>query len=229
MRFRVDVEAGAAELAWAEVFGPARAVAYNLISMSDRGLATELHDMGWAGHRLRPLGMSCPQFRGAPPARGRYTTSGNGSVWFGSPVPRIAAALLAGLAGQTTLRWGSADLAVRGVELEHAPDVAAGEVRFTTATPVLVKYRDAFVAPDQHGFHGALVHNLCHKADLLDLPSDVELEILDAGPMRRFQVGEGPRHGATLSVRIAADPRLLAALYDWGLGLANNQGFGWLR
>jgi len=230
MRFRVDVSTSASELAWEDVFSPARAVAYDLIAGADPALATQLHDHGWAGHQLRPLGMSSPVFRGAPRVKGRYTTSPNGSIWFGSPVPQVAAALLAGLAGRTHLRWGRTDLAVKGVALEQPPsETEKGEITVTTTTPVLIKQGDRFLAPDHPEFTTLLLHNLRHKADLLSLPTEVEVDVLDAGPMRRFWVNKAYRHGATMTARLAGDPTLLTALYAWGLGLGNNQGFGWLR
>jgi CRISPR-associated endoribonuclease Cas6 len=230
MRFRVDVSATTSELAWEDVFSPARAVAYDLIAGSDPALATQLHDHGWDGHSLRPIGVSSPMFRGAPRLKGRYTTSPYGSIWFGSPVPQIAAALLAGLAGRTSIRWGRAELTVKGVELEQPPEqVAKGEITVTTTTPVLVKQDEKYLSPDHPGFADLLTHNLRHKADLLALPVEVETEVLDAGPMRRFRVGKAHRHGATVTARLAGDPALLTALHAWGLGLGNNQGFGWIR
>ena len=229
LRFRVDVKASASELPWSEVFGPARGMVYATIAASDAELATSLHDEGWDGHPLKPVGVSCPQFVGAPRVHGKYTTGTHGSVWMGSPFPRIASTLLAGLAGRTSLTWGSVQLAIRGVELESSPDFDAGEATFATATPVLIKKDDQFLAPDDDRFLAGLVHNLRHKADMLELPSDVEVDVIDGGPMRRFDVCGAPRRGATLRARVAADPRLLTALYEWGLGLANNQGFGWIR
>lgn len=114
VRLRVDVAAERPELDWDDVFGPARAVVYDVLRSHDAELATQLHDHGWVGHPLRPFGVSCPQFRGARRVRGRYTTSRDGSVWLGSPVPTIAGALVAGLAGRRQLRWDRTPLTVTG-------------------------------------------------------------------------------------------------------------------
>ncbi|ABW10833.1 CRISPR-associated protein Cas6 [Parafrankia sp. EAN1pec] len=229
MRFRVDVGADKATIPWRDVFGPARAVAYELIRGQDADLAEELHGRGYAGSSLRPLGLSSPYFRG--PARGHdvYRASKDGTVWFGSPVPRIAGALLAGLAGRRQLRWGSVELDVHGVQLESTPDHSSGETVFSTVTPVLARYEDRYIFPDHPAFVATLVHNLSHKADVLGLPNEVEFEVLSAGPPRKFFVQHTPRHGCVVRARVHAAPALLDALYDWGLGLGTNQGFGWIR
>lgn len=229
MRFRVDVAAGAPGIPWPEVHGPARGVGYALIASQDADLATELHDHGWSGSPLVPLGVSPPLFQGAARKAGMYTTSDRGSVWFGSPVPRIAAALLAGVAGRDSIRWGSVPLSVRGVQLEDIPDHRAGEAVFESRTPVLVRHENEYILPDHDHFADRLRHNLVHRADVLGLPNDVELEVLSSGPRRRFEVQGKPRIGAVVRVRIVAAPDLLDALYVGGIGLATNQGFGWLR
>jgi CRISPR-associated endoribonuclease Cas6 len=229
MRFRVDVSAGDRTMPWADVHGAARGVVYRLLREQDPVLATELHDRGWNGSSLRPVGVSPPLFRGAVRRAGEYTTSDRGSVWFGSPVPRIAAALLASLPGRAEIGWGGVPLAVRGVALESSSDFSSGEAVFESMSPVLVKHEDRFVLPDDPVFAGRLGHNLRHKADLLGLPSDVDVEVLAAGPRRSFTVGGALRVGATIRARVAAAAPSLEALYSWGLGLATNQGFGWLR
>jgi hypothetical protein len=73
------------------------------------------------------------------------------------------------------------------------------------------------------------LHNTRHKADVLGLPSHVDIDVLASGPFRTFGVTGAPRSGATIRARVAAAPSLLDALYSWGLGLSTNQGFGWLR
>jgi CRISPR-associated endoribonuclease Cas6 len=229
MRFRVDVSAGDRTMPWPDVHGPARGVVYRLLSGQDAALATELHDRGWRGSSLRPVGLSPPLFRGAARRAGEYTTSDRGSVWFGSPVPRIAAALLASLPGRSEISWGTVLLAVRGVELDSASDFSSGEAVFQSVSPVLVKHEDRFILPDDRPYVTRLEHNIRHKADLLGLPSDVDVEVLAAGPQRSFTVRGALRVGAAVRARVAASPPLLGALHSWGLGLATNQGFGWLR
>lgn len=214
---------------WRDVHGPARAFVYALIEDSDPDLARQLHDEGWQGSTLRPLGISPPLFVGAVPKHGIYTTSANGSVWLGSPIPQIAAAMLKGLAGRKELRWGAARLAVRGTELEWPSDHGAGQADFASVSPVLVKKESRFLMPDDAGYEERLTHNLRHKADLLGMPNDVSVEVLEAGPRRVFDVAGAKRVGANVRLRIKAAPELLGALYEWGVGLNTVQGFGWLQ
>jgi CRISPR-associated endoribonuclease Cas6 len=229
MRFRVDVAALAPEMSWRDVHGAARAVIYGLIGDADPLLAEELHRAGWRGSKLRPVGVSRPVFAGAARLQGRYTTSGRGSVWLGSPVPDIAAALVRGLARRKELRWGGVCLAIHGMQVEGIPDHQCGEAEFTSVTPVLVKHENRFLLPGDTHYLDRLSHNVRHKADVLGLPREVAVEVLHAGPRRRFDVSGGFRVGADMRLRVRAAPQLLDALYDWGLGLENIQGFGWLR
>ena len=229
MRFRVDVAAPAAEMPWRDVHGAARGVVYGLIGDADRSLAEELHTAGWRGSGLRPVGVSRPVFAGTGRGHGKYLMSEHGSIWLGSPVPDIAAALVRGLAGRRELRWGATTLAVRGVQVEGAVDHSCGEAEFAAVTPVLVKHESRFLLPGDAEYLGCLARNLRHKADLLGLPPDVRAEVLDAGPRRRFDVPGGFRIGAEARIRVSGAPPLLDALRDWGLGLENIQGFGWPR
>jgi CRISPR-associated endoribonuclease Cas6 len=229
MRIRVDVAAADSVMAWGEVHGPARPVAYGLIARHEPALAKVLHDSGWQGSTLRPVGISPPLFAGAARQHGTYTTSGHGSLWLGSPVPEIAAALVKGIAGQHELRWGKLRLAVRGVELEAPPDHGSGQTEFATVSPVLVKHDSRYLLPRDALYIDRLVHNIRHKADVLGLPNDAQIEVAESGPRRSFDVAKVRRIGATVRLRIAAAPALLDALYDWGLGLTTIQGFGWVR
>ena len=175
------------------------------------------------------MGVSPPVFAGAARRRGVYSTSGTGSVWIGSPVAEIASALVRGMAGRAELRWGAARFTVRGVELETRPDPGSGYAEFATVSPVLVKLDSQFLLPDDAGYADRLVHNIRHKADVLGLPGEAEVEVVGAGPRRGFEVGNARQIGATARLRLKAEPVLLDALYDWGLGLATIQGFGWVR
>jgi CRISPR-associated endoribonuclease Cas6 len=150
-------------------------------------------------------------------------------VWFGSPVPRIAAALLRAVSELRELRWGNSRFAVQGADLEWPPDHSAGSVDLQTVSPVLVKRESRFLLPGDDGFIDRLTHNLRHKADVLGLPNEVSVEVLDAGPRRVFDVAGAKRVGANARLRITAAPVLLDALYDWGLGLNTVQGFGWVK
>lgn len=202
---------------------------YDLIRDQDPELASELHDSGWQGSSLRPLGVSPPVFAGAGRSTKAYATSSQGAVWLGSPVPAIAASMLAGVAGKQDVRWGATTLRVRGIAVEATPDHGSGEAVFSTVSPVLVKDEGRFLLPDDPPFREHLVRNLRHKADVLGLPNDVEMEVLDAGPRRLFRVQKAPKVGAVIRARLTGAPALLDALADWGLGLCTNQGFGWVR
>ncbi|MEU2604351.1 CRISPR-associated endoribonuclease Cas6 [Streptomyces albus] len=235
VRIRVDVAADAPQMAWRDVHGAARGVAYEVLGAADAELARALHDEGWGGHRLRPLGVTSPQFRGARRKAGVYTTSRDGSVWFGSPVPEIASALIRGLAGRTGLSWGRTRLRVLGFTLDGpaaaTPMASPGgsEVVWETATPVVIKREDRYLLPGDEGFTELLEKNLAHKADVLGLPAPRGVRVLDAGPRRRFEVRGAPRIGAQVRVALAGEPEALDALRSWGLGLDTVQGFGWIR
>jgi CRISPR-associated endoribonuclease Cas6 len=229
-RVRVDVAASGPVIKWPDVHGSARAVMYGAIGASEPDLARELHDQGWRGSSFKPVGISPPLFIGAAPRKGTYTTSANGSVWFGSPVPEIASAILKGLSSIDELRWGSVSLKVLGKELEWPDDYESGTAEFSSVSPVLVKKDSRFLLPKDSGYLDRLTHNLRHKADFLGIPSaEVKVELLEAGPKRNFEVGGAMRIGANVRLRVTADPALLRALYEWGIGLNTVQGFGWLK
>lgn len=229
-RVRVDVSASGPVIKWPDVHGPARAVVYEVIGAGEPDLARQLHDQGWRGSSLKPVGISPPMFIGAVRRKGAYTTSPNGSVWFGSPVPEISSAILKGLSSIDELRWGGVSLKVQGKELEWPDDHGSGVAEFSSVSPVLVKKESRFLLPDDNGYADRLVHNLRHKADLLGIPSsDVGIQVLEAGPKRNFEVGGAMRIGANVRLRVMADPALLRGLYEWGIGLNTVQGFGWLK
>lgn len=229
MRIRVDVGTDAPSLAWEDVHGAARAVVYELLSSQDAGLAQALHDEGWNGQPLKPLGLTSPQFKGAPRKKGVYTTSRDGSVWFGSPAPEIASVLVAALASRTELVWGRTRLRVGGFALDVVPLTVDGPVELTTVTPVVVKHESRYLLPGENHFIDRLQHNLSHKADVLGLPAPTQLRVLEAGPRRRFTVRGAPRIGARVRVSMEASGRFVDALRSWGLGLDTVQGFGWIR
>ncbi|MFD8628605.1 CRISPR-associated endoribonuclease Cas6 [Streptomyces hygroscopicus] len=229
MRIRVDVEPDRPSLRWEEVHGPARAVMYELLGSHDAAMAQSLHDEGWRGKPLKPLGMTSPQFKGAPRKNGVYTTSSDGSVWLGSPVPEIAAALVASLASRAEIVWGSARLKVRGFNVDVSGEFSDGPVELSTATPVVVKHESRYLLPGDDRYLDRLQHNLAHKADVLGLPAPHGLRVLEAGPRRRFTVRGAPRIGAQVRVAMEADARYVDALRSWGLGLDTVQGFGWIR
>ncbi|MEU2222711.1 CRISPR-associated endoribonuclease Cas6 [Streptomyces sp. NPDC018347] len=229
VRIRVDVVPDMKSLRWEDVHGPARAVVYGLLESKDEALARSLHDEGWAGQLLKPVGVTSPMFLGAAPKKGVYTTSSDGSVWFGSPVPEIASVLVAALAGREEIRWGQARLRVRGFALDVGPQASDGLVEMETVTPVVVKHRDRALLPWDEHYVERLEHNLAHKADILGLPAPSGLRVLDAGPRRRFTVSGAPRCGARVRVAMEADARFVEAIRSWGLGLDTIQGFGWIR
>ncbi|WP_241720820.1 CRISPR-associated endoribonuclease Cas6 [Streptomyces lydicus] len=179
---------------------------------------------------MKPVGVTSPQFKGAPHKKGVYTTSPEGSVWFGSPVPEIASALVAALAARTEIVWGTARLRVRGFTVDFgAPAAVDGVVELVTATPVVIRHEGRDLLPGDERFVERMERNLAHKADVLGLPAPGGLKVLEAGPRRRFSVRGAPRIGAQVRVALEADPRFVEALWSWGLGLDTVQGFGWIR
>ncbi len=212
------------------MYGPARGIVYDLLRSQDAVLAGELHDKGWAGTPIKPVGVSPPFFQGVTRRQGVWGASGAGSVWLGSPVPQIAGCLLAGLAGRSEIRWGSTRLTVRGVRLEAPPaGFESGTAEFSARSPILVKREGRFLLPDDADYLERLTHNLRHRADALGLPNGVEVEVLEAGPRRRDEVQGKMRIGATAKLRVRAAPELLQSFYEGGIGLNCVQGFGWLR
>src|SRR5260370_29974772 len=159
VRLRVDVAASLPDMPWRDVHGPARAVVYGLIKRRDPGLAAELHGSGWLRTGMRPVGISPPLFVGATARRGVDNTMGRGSVWMGSPVPQIAAALLPAAAGCGEISWGSVTLGVKGVHLESTPDHRSGEAVFTSISPVLGRHEDRLLLPDDAVVTARLGHN----------------------------------------------------------------------
>ncbi|MFD7581829.1 CRISPR-associated endoribonuclease Cas6 [Kitasatospora sp. NPDC059817] len=231
MRLRVDVTPDASSVRWEDVHGAARGVVYGLLGGQDEALARALHDGGWRGKPLKPVGVAGPVFPGAPRRKGVYSTSRDGSVWFGSPVPEIASVLVRALAGTEELVWGATRLRVRGIAADMDAVLSVGEapVELETMTPVVLKHEDRNLLPGDEHYLDRLQHNLAHKADVLGLPAPRGIEVLEAGPRRRFTVRGAPRIGARVRVAMEADGRFVNAIRSWGLGLDTIQGFGWVR
>ncbi|MEC3996090.1 CRISPR-associated endoribonuclease Cas6 [Actinacidiphila sp. DG2A-62] len=230
MRLRVDVASDAPSLAWDNLHGPARGVVYGLLREHDPQLARSLHDDGWKGQPMKPVGVACPRFRGVRRQKGVYAASSQGSVWFASPVPEIASALVSALARRTEIDWGTAKLRVRGftVDIDNAA-VADGFVEVATATPVVVRHDRWDLLPGDEHYVERVTHNLVHKADVLGLPAPQGVRVLEAGPRRRFSVRGAPRIGARVRLGMEADARFVDALRSWGVGLDTIQGFGWVE
>ncbi|WP_369185719.1 CRISPR-associated endoribonuclease Cas6 [Streptomyces sp. Y1] len=231
VRVKVDVTPDRSSVRWEDVHGAARGVVYRLLGGQDEALAQELHDSGWLGKPLKPVGVAGPLFLGAPQRKGVYSTSYNGSVWFGSPVPEIASVLVRALAGAEELVWGTTRLRVRGLSVEMDAGVPAGDgpVELETMTPVVLKHEGRNLLPGDAHYLDRLQHNLAHKADVLGLPAPEGVRVLEAGPRRRFTVRGAPRIGARVRVVMEADGRFVNAIRSWGLGLDTIQGFGWVR
>ncbi|MGW1839148.1 CRISPR-associated endoribonuclease Cas6 [Streptomyces sp. NPDC002067] len=214
---------------WEDLHGAARGVVYGLLSGQDASLARSLHDEGWRGHPLKPVGVSGPRFARAPRKKSVFTTSPEGAIWFGSPVPEIASVLVTALASCREINWGTTRLRVRGLAVDVAPPPADGPVELETATPVVVRYEDRELLPGDEHYEERLAHNLTRKADVLGLPAPRGLRVLKAGPKRRFAVRGAPRTGACVRIGMEADARFVEALRSWGIGLDTIQGFGWVR
>jgi CRISPR-associated endoribonuclease Cas6 len=233
LRFRIDVTSadGSTMLDWNEVYTPARGLLYQIIGEQDPQMAAELHEHGWAGSRIRPLGCAPPSFVRPGRSDAGYRVGRTGSLRLGSPVPQIAGVLLAAMAGRRSIRWGSLELAVQGISPELAPDHSSGVAEFQSSTPILIAKDSRYLLPDaqQQDFTDGLTANLRHRADVLGLPNDVDVEVLSAGGKRSFRVDGRLRVGATARLRVQAAPLLLDACYDGGIGLLTTEGWGWLK
>ncbi len=114
--------------------------------------------------------------------------------------------LLTGITGLPQLQWGPVTLTVKGAQLEPPVALKTPAV-LKTRSPILIKAKqDRYLLPDDDGYVDALLANIRHKADLLGLPGDAELEVLEAGRRRLFTVSGGIRIGAIATLRIDAAP-----------------------
>jgi len=229
MRVRVDVEMQPSSAGSNDVFGPARELIYALIRNHDSELARTLHDHGWMGASLRPVGATCLQFPEGTAPSGAYRTPRRAAVWFGSPVPTIATAMIASLRTQRELPWGKELLTIRTVAVDVDEPSASGQVELQSTTPVLLKYESRYLDADDPRFLDRLEHNLARKADLLRLPRPTHVVMTEAGPHKPYRVQKVTLRGAVIKVRMKADAEFVRAIRSWGLGLNNNLGFGWVR
>jgi CRISPR-associated endoribonuclease Cas6 len=118
------------------------------------------------------------------------------------------------------------------VALEALPDFSAGVAEMSSATPVVLKGggRDnRFLLPDHAEYADRLGANLRRKAEALGLPKTTAVEVIRSGPRRLFRVEGSAWVGATIVARVEANPDLLTAVWEWGLGMGNVMGFGWVR
>ncbi|MET7639234.1 CRISPR-associated endoribonuclease Cas6 [Streptomyces sp. NPDC005438] len=229
MRVRVDVGTDVPTLRWEDVHGPARGVMYELLAGQDPMLAKSLHENGPGSGGTGPLGVAIPQFRGAASRNGVYTTSQDGSIWMGSPIPEIAGNLVSAISARREIRWGAALLKIKGFAVDMPLSSTEKTFELITATPVVLRDGARYLLPDDDRYTECLRENLERKADFLGLPPPLDVGVVAAGPRRRMVVKGTLRVGARLRVRVEADPRLVEALRSWGLGMDTIQGFGWIR
>jgi CRISPR-associated endoribonuclease Cas6 len=232
MRFRVDVTAPSGTLVWQDVLGPCRGWLYGLLAEQAPALGAALHERGFGAAGMRPLGCSGPVFARQRPSKGSYAVGGAGSIWVASPVREIGGSLAPALVALSEVHWGGARWTVRGVALEPTPDFSTGVVEWATTTPVVLKGggRDnKFLLPDDTEYEARLAANLRRKAEALGVPAEAAVEVVKAGPRRLFRVDGSAWVGATLVARVEAPPDTLSAAWNWGLGMGNIMGFGWVR
>lgn len=239
MRLRLDVSTSAAEIPWDQVLRPGRGVCYDLLRSGAPELGIRLHQKGWGRHGMVPFGYSAPVFPHARRRRGVYAAGGRGFVELGSPVPEIAMAFAAALAGQRVIDWGGVALRVHGAQVMPSPPLGA-RATFRAVTPAVMKgsgrdergvrfSRQAWVMPGDPEYAVFMANSLRRKAETLDLDPEVSLErVTWAGPKRSFAVGDGVKPGAAVEVELSGSPPVLGAIRDWGLGQANSAGFGWI-
>lgn len=240
MRVRIEVTTQAKVLPWPKVLAPGHGVVYKLLAETDPALADQVHNDKWGPHRMTPFGHSAPVFPSAQPRRGQYAAGGSGYIEFGSPVPEIAAALVQGLCKQEHISWGGIGMRILGMQLMEPPVFANGVARFRTETPVTMKSSvrigadgavgRSWVLPNEPEFPAMLQRNLERKAETLGMPADIELrEIPWIGRKRSFTVVGGSKPGAEVAAVVCGAPRVLQAIWSWGLGQQNSAGFGWIR
>lgn len=236
VRLRVEVETPVKSIPWAKVLAPCRGVAYTMLGRFAPELARQLHQSGWGPHRMRPFGVGAPVFPGAPQIPGAYAAGGTGYVEFGSPLSGVVNAWVRYLLQVKTVSWGGIPLHVTGVVAVEPPAFEAGHAAFRTRTPVLMKPTAAqrgaaqsWVLPGEAGFADFFQQNLIGKAETLGLTPHASLESVTwIGPKRSFATGNGAKPGANIEVLLSGDPDVLRALWSWGLGQSNSEGFGWI-
>ncbi len=238
MRVMVEVTTTATELPWRLVTAPGRGLAYHLLARSAPALATTLHDKGWGPYGMVPLGYGAPLFPYAARRKGAYAVGGPGLIEFGSPLEHLADALAREISRQELLSWGGVAMHITRVGVLEPPTFASGRARMQTRTPVVLKGRDEngepadeakTILPNEQPFARHFNRNLIRKAETLGHIPEISLEsIISVGPKRSFTVGRGARTGATVDVELQGNPKVLRALWSWGLGEANSAGFGWV-
>lgn len=237
MRLRLHLTTRARTIPWEELHRPGRALIYSLLTDADPQLAEEIHARGWGPRRMAPFGFCPPVFPAAPRVRARYAAGGAGWMEIGTPVPRVAHALVTALTRRRVIDWGGTALHLRRLDL-HAPPptLATGRATWTTTTEIVIKNPGrgglVWLLPGDSGWEGRLGRNLRRKAETLGLPADVTvLRALWSGPRRAHVVAtgnDGRKTGARARVTLRGHPRVLAALWCWGLGEATGAGFGWI-
>jgi CRISPR-associated endoribonuclease Cas6 len=240
LRLRIEVTTSAPELPWASVLRPGRSLLYDLLAHGAPDLGRQLHDGGYGPHGMVPFGHGAPVFPDAVRRPGTYAAGGHGIIEAGSPVLEIVQAWADALAGRQLIDWGGVALHVRKIVPVDPPEFAAGRARLRTLTPVVMKgsgrdseggrtTRQAWVLPGEPEFAAYFAGNLQRKAETLGLEPDVELDAITwAGPKRSFAVSGGLKPGAAVEVELRGAPRILQAIWSWGLGQANSAGFGWV-
>lgn len=237
---RIEVATAATELAWASVLAPGRSLVYDVLARMAPELGRQFHDQGAGPYGMVPLGYGAPVFPQAKRRRGAYAVGGRGWVELGSPHFDVVAVLAQAVKQRELLDWGGAAFRVLNVAVVEPPAFESGRGRFRTATPVVMKgtgrdesgtrtTRQAWLLPTDAEFPVFFQRNLRRKAETLGLDPEVSLtEISWVGPKRSFMVGQGSKPGAPIEVELTGPPETLQAIWSWGLGQANNAGFGWV-
>lgn len=240
MRLQLRVSTVATEIPWPSVLAPGRGIAYDLLAEAAPALGSRLHDHGWGPHGMVPIGYSAPLFPLARRRRGVYAAGGPGVVEFGSPLPEVVEAWARTLTGRKVIDWGGVALRLEEIILVEPPEFDSGSARLRSQTPVVLKgsgkdlhgvrtTRQAWLLPGAPEFAPYLENNLRRKAETVGVAPDICLdEITWVGPKRSFNVGGGNKPGAPIEVIVHGDPKVLQAIWSWGLGQANSAGFGWV-
>lgn len=237
MRIRVHVTTTATVIPWPELHRAGRGLIYALLAETAPQLATRVHEHGWGPRRMAPFGYCPPVFPHAPRIPGAYAAGGPGWFEVGTPIPEVARALAAAFTRRRTVDWGGVLLHITRIDLHAPPDLGRGRVAWKTLTPVVLKNgtpgTQTWILPGENGWEGRLGMNLRRKAETLGLPDNLTvLRLLWSGAKRAHVVAsgnDGQKRGARAKVLLRGDPRVLSALWCWGLGEATAAGFGWVE
>ena len=227
-----------------------RGAAYHLLALGDTELARRLHDEGIGGDKrgvklFTYSGLRVPSQRRQINGATLKIAPGPVEWWLSSPQDDFVLNEVRGLLTVgNRLRFGSTELALRGVETHPVP--AFGDVaRFSCLTPLVASVPSPdgratayYLRPsDGEAFSAAVRNNLIRKHTLLhDAPPDDDRFslIFDPAYLRRAANGGTKKHtvhgndiiGAFAPFTVTGSPTLISLGWSAGFGEKTGCGFG---